>query len=381
MKVDVARFSPGQDIAELAKPWQELQSVGGVLHPMYSWEWVSAWWDIFGEDRSLVSYTAREGGQALAIAPFALHEAQMNGPFQFQRMELLGTGEDEEEEVYAEYLDIPVHPHAAEGVAEELVGEVLAGQDDSWDDIILHRLRPDSHAQKVFPAAAEKAGLDATVIDSGESPFVQLPDSLDEYMSSLGKKRRYQIRRSIRDLEEIGEISFEKAGTVEEALGALAILGELHQARWEARGKPGVFAKSRFGRFQETFIRRTFGLGWPELWTLRVDGDPIASRYNLRFGKSIFCYVSGMRLLDNRRIQPGIIAHYLAIENAIETGAQEYDFLMGEQSYKLSLSNASRELVSIRIARGTLKESLRRLAVRGAGLVRGLRGSGEDDES
>ncbi len=69
------------DIRKLGSAWQEIQRAGGVSHPMYSWEWVSTWWEVFGEGRRLQAFVARKGGEAVAIAPFACREARMNRLF------------------------------------------------------------------------------------------------------------------------------------------------------------------------------------------------------------------------------------------------------------------------------------------------------------
>ena len=108
--------------------------------------------------------------------------------------------------------------------------------------------------------------------------------------------------------------------------------------------------------FQRTFIRRTFELGWPELWTLRVGGETLACRYNMRYGSTIYCYGGGM---IPHKAGVGVLCHYFGIRAAIQSGAAEYDFMLGRQPHKLSLSNGTRELVTLRIARNSVKERLR----------------------
>jgi len=361
MTVQIVEFGPGESLDRLEPAWRQVQDAGGVSHPMYSWEWMSTWWHAFGRNRELLAFVLADDSGSVAVAPFVRRRARMNRLFTFRRLELMGTGERQQDEVYSEYVDLPAVADLPPTDAAPLADQVMALDGDyRWDDVMLFRVRPDSLACTAMSEAARRAGLSVRRLHTGLCPYVELPSSMDDYLMGLGKKRRYQTRRSLRLLEDLGELTHEKAQTLDDALAMLDELEKLHQARWEARGEHGVFASNLFEMFHREFIRRTFDLGWPELWTVRLDGEPIACRYDLRYRDRIYCYLSGMRLLEDSRIQPGIVAHYYAIEEAIGTGAKQYDFMMGEQSYKTSLSNASRELVTVRICRRGLKERARR---------------------
>jgi len=361
MQVEVLGGDRANGMGRLEAAWRELQRAGGVSHPMYTWEWMSTWWQVFGEGRSLVALVARDEHGVAAIAPFVRRKARMNRLFSFDRLELMGTGEDESGEVFSEYVDMPVRPGAGKEVGTRLADQILDFDGEHrWEDIVLHRVGPASAAYSALRDSADRKGFPTGLLEQGECPYVALPATIGQYERQLGPKRRYQIRRSLRDLEKVGRIRFEKAETLDSALCALSVLGELHQQRWEARGKPGVFSSQSFEEFHRQFIRRTFALGWPELWTLCLDGQPIACRYNLRYQGRISCYLSGTKALETHRAQPGIVAHYLCIKDAIESGATEYDFMLGRQSYKLSLSNATRELVTLRVSRNSPKEYVRR---------------------
>lgn len=362
-----------QDLRELEAAWRELQEAGGVSHPMYSWEWMATWWEVFGEQRSLLALIKRKGGKVEAIAPFVRHKARMNRFFLFRRLELMGTGEQEADEVFSECVDLPLRPEGRTQAARELADQILdSNHENKWDDVVLYRVRTDSAVCRAFGEGAANRGLSATRLASGRCPYVELPGSVEDYERQLSGNRRQQIRRGVRALEGMGKLSFEKAQTIEEALVSLKMLAELHGQRWQAAGKPGAFAGRRFSEFHRRFIERTFALGWPELWTLRVGQEPIACLYNIRYQRRVSFYQSGIKRLEDNRVRPGMLAHYFAIRDAIESGAVEYDFMLGESRYKVSLSNAARELVTLRIARRCAKERLRRAVVLVARPARGL---------
>jgi len=366
MTIELVLCDSPDALAELEPAWRELQDAGGVSHPMYSWEWMSTWWETFGDDgRILFAFVGRDDAVRF-IAPFVRRRALLNGLFPYRRLELLGTGEPEADEVFSEYVDLPVRPGCeTEAVAE--IAEAWPAVDTGlpWDDIVVHRVEPDSVALRTLKAVASSRGLQVTEAVGGGCPYVDLPPSFDEYQKVLSGKRRYQIRKSIRDLEERGELSFQLASTLEEARETLRILARLHQARWQQKGELGVFASSRFTEFHRKFMEKTFPLGWPELWTLRVGGEPVACLYNIRYRGRVCHYQSGFRIEPGSQVQPGYVASYLAIKAAIESGAEEYDFMLGEANYKTRMANATRKLVTVRACRPSVKESLRQ-AARGA---------------
>lgn len=328
---------------------------------MYTWEWMETWWETFGRERSLVALIERTDGEVVAIAPFVRRTARMNRLFTFRRMELMGTGEEEWEEVFSEFVDMPARPGTQREVLNGLAKSVLAlRREHRWDDVVLRQVQPASAVCQAFQEAAAEPGLGVALLHAGKSPYVVLPDSLDEYERQLTRDMRRQVRRGFRHLNNMGPVSFQKAQTEGEALSTLTRLAELHQARWAAKGEEGAFASSRFVQFHRRFIHRTFRMGWLDFWTFRVGQEAIACLYNIRYQGRVSAYQSGMSPLRTTAISPGMFAHYLAIKDAIETGAKEYDFMLGEQPYKLRLSNAFRDLVTVRISRRSLKERARR---------------------
>jgi len=90
MKVQSLEVNSESDLRTLAAAWQDIQQAGGVSHPMYTWEWMSTWWEVFGAGRSLVAFIAREGDAAVAIGAFVLRKARANRLFRFRRLELEG---------------------------------------------------------------------------------------------------------------------------------------------------------------------------------------------------------------------------------------------------------------------------------------------------
>ncbi len=377
LAIEVLDAGDEEDLHLLEAAWRDIQNSGGVAHPMYSWQWVQTWCEEFGEGCSLRAVVAWRRGVAVAIAPVARRSVRLGRLFRYRRLDLMGTGEDEADEVFSEYVDWPVRPDLAPGVAEQVAERLLEEADGwGWDDLMAPRIQPNAVARRALIEAARSRRLRVQESRAGACPYVALPGDVDGYDRNLSSNRRQQLRRGIRGLEIMGEVGFRRSETLDEAVEDLARLGRLHRDHWHGRGKEGAFASERFGRFHRRFIERTFPLGWPEIWTLSVDGRAMACLYNIRYGDRIAFYQCGIRALSDQRIRTGMIAHYYAIREAIRSGATEYDFLIGDARYKRSLGNAERDLVTLRLSRRSLKERTRRLATRLARRLRRLKAGG-----
>jgi len=78
----------------------------------------------------------------------------------------------------------------------------------------------------------------------------------DDYLKTLSRNTREQVRRSRRTLEANAPIEVRPALTPERCRQALEDLASLHTASWNARGKRGVFGSPVYRDFHERLIRR-----------------------------------------------------------------------------------------------------------------------------
>jgi hypothetical protein len=73
--------------------------------------------------------------------------------------------------------------------------------------------------------------------------------------------------------------------------------------------------------------------GWLRLYLLWLDGKPAACLYGFFYSRKFYFYQSAsMACFENH--SPGMLTMGLAIQQAIQEGAEEYDLLHGTESYK-----------------------------------------------
>jgi CelD/BcsL family acetyltransferase involved in cellulose biosynthesis len=168
-------------------------------------------------------------------------------------------------------------------------------------------------------------------VEQARCLILDLPKSIDEYVASLSKSLRYDVRR-LR-----GKALKERGATVEWISEASANnfadqFFALHRARWKSRGLPGAF----FGKnepFQRNWIIAGAKSGMVLMNRLVCEGSTVGTVYAMKHGNTCYFYQAGMEPTASS-LSPGTILVSKMIERAIELGCDTFDFMRGDEPYK-----------------------------------------------
>ncbi len=322
------------DLAALGHRWRDLEA-RSTCSFFLSWTWTGCLIEERFPDPILVEAT--ENGRTVALALFN-RRRRWGLPVLFLH------------ESGAAALDCPYIEQ--NGVLTE------SGREAELTRLCLAAVLPRWHAVL--------AGIDATTFEavqalavltrlrrtqaSPRADLARLRATGRTYRESRSANTRQQLARSMRwYATEAGMVVSQPevalAGTMKAALAELDSLAELHQASWNSRGAPGSFAQPFFRRFHRALIERGFHQGQVALQKISFSDLIVGYLYNFRFRNQILAYQSGFHYRnDAAAARPGLVAHAAAIEQAMEQGVDFYDFLAGEDRYKLSLSDTAHHL-------------------------------------
>jgi CelD/BcsL family acetyltransferase involved in cellulose biosynthesis len=373
------------DVHELerrAPQWRRLLERASNAQPVLTPLWLLTWWREFGHGRALRAIVLEEGEDLVGLVPLSLRTAAHRGAIPVRRLELLATGEEEADEIGSDYVGGLAVRGREEEVAEAAARAISGRRLGAWDELRMTAMSGGDPLVTPLSEALRRCGLSVHVRATGESPYIPLPATWEEYTRSLGSSRRYVVTRSLRELEAWsgGDWEVRRARTARELREGATVLRELHAERWSSEGRRGVFASASFRRFHEAAMPRLLagedGASLDLSWLL-VRGRPVAAAYSIVYGGRVHFYQSGRRVDVPKAVRPGIAMHALAIREAIQSGLREYDFLAGASRYKRELSLAARPLVALRVvapgvrARGV--EAMRLLAESAIARVRTVR--------
>jgi CelD/BcsL family acetyltransferase involved in cellulose biosynthesis len=315
------------DFTALGERWRDLEqrSEGSFFQ---SWTWIGCLAAERFSDAVLVEAT--EAGRTVALGLFNRVRHRVGPPTLF----LAENGTAELDCPYVEQNGILTEA----GFDADLTALCLRSLAAAHDVVLSGVGAP------VF-AAARRAACLVLTRRSQVSPFIDLAAirrAGGDYLAGQSANTRQQIRRSDRFYERGGPIRLERAGSVGSAQVMLDRMAELHQAVWEARGKPGSFSALFFCRFHYALIE--VGIPRGEIALLRVlSGETtIGFLYNLVWKGRMSAYQSGFAYPGREgQAKPGVTCHYAAIRAALDLGLDIYDFLAGNDRYKRSLANQS----------------------------------------
>jgi len=131
--------------------------------------------------------------------------------------------------------------------------------------------------------------------------------------------------------------------TAEECRGAIPELIRQHMLRWSERGGSDAFHLPALTAFHREFSQIALQRGWLRLYALLLNDKPAAFLYGFLYGRKFYFYQSSFDAAYAKH-SPGLISMGLAIRSAIEEGAEEYDLLHGDESYKSHWSLDRRDL-------------------------------------
>ncbi len=154
------------------------------------------------------------------------------------------------------------------------------------------------------------------VVDNHERAVLLRGPSPEQYeKSGLSRKFRQNVRRSIRKLEELGNLEFKTVTAGPELLAAGRDFIDLEDRSW--KGKQGSSLKSRPKdlKFAElAFASRSV----PHIScdVLSLDGQAIAINVNMTVGNRLYGFKSAYDE-TYRKLSPGSVAHYMAAQSLL----------------------------------------------------------------
>jgi len=325
MKVDVLPDFSGLDEVS----WNALVDRAAAPSVFLTWQWQAEWASAFASDRPLQILTVSAAdGSLVGLLP--LYEDTPD------RLRILG-GMD-----VSVYLDVI----AAAGYEEEVWQALLqhrAAHGTDWD---LHAVRAASPTAALLPRLAPSWGLRALTLVEERCPVLALSRTWDDYLAALSGKHRHELRRKVRRLERelpgTVVVSHDAVDGWDEALGRFLAL---HR---QSRIGKARFMDERMERFFRSVTRGLARAGWARLWFLEWQGVPIASFLCLEHGGRVGLYNSGFDPA-HARLAPGIVLLAHVIRDAIERGVPVFDFLRGEEPYKLDFGPTPENLLNVRV--------------------------------
>lgn len=312
--------------------WRQL--VVSAENPFASPDWLVSCLESFGNSRPLIAVCRSRDGELIGVVPLLMGA----------RARLSSPGD-----AYADWFGPACAAEHEGDVAQATVSALHKARylasgwtmtrcpvDEDW----LAGVRRARHPE--YELLATEPEMELSLVRFSGAPAIS------------GKDRR-EIARLLRRLQDTHEVRFDCARTREEGEAAFAVFERLHLQRWPDLQAPGV------ARFHRGFALRAADQGWLQLWTLTIDGEPVAALYGWRIGGRSFAYMQAFDAAWSRH-GVGILLLEHAVRASEEEGSEIFDMLRGQERHKARFENDRRSVQTFVVVGGG---SLARLAVGG----------------
>ena len=326
---------------EIREEWMELLAHSSSDCVFLTWEWLHTWWKHLAGGRKLHILVIRNGADLIAIAPLASPSTKLIRLTRIRALEFLGTGS-----VGSDYLDI-IARRGREDEAVDILVDYLQREKFVLD---LKQLAKNRSLALKLAVRLEQQRWSRSEIGTNVCPFIDLAgQTWKTFQAGLGPKHRYNFHRRLKNLYRDFDATFECIASEDQRSAALVTLVALHNKRMQERGGSDGLHSSELVGFHEELTRLALAQGWLRLFVLTLNGDKAAALYGFMYGKKFYFYQSGF----DPRYSPhsvGLVTMGLAIEAAIEDGAEEFDLLHGDEKYKSLWAKNQRDLVRMELS-------------------------------
>lgn len=307
------------NFGEVENVWSKSVEESQTATFFQTFEWQKNWWDHFGKGK-LWLLEIKEGEELIGLASFEERDGILN---------FLGTNKVLDGELVTDYGDIV----AKQGKEEECWGQILGFFEIPKD---LHFLREESPSLEVLRSFNGKIEVEDV------APYLELPATWEEYLASLSRKSRHELRRKMRKFENVG---LSRTCLSQNYHGDVAEFFTLFK---QTSGEKREFLTTQMGEFFKSLGEIFIPKNMLKLCFLELNGRRLAATISFVFKNETLLYNSGFDR-EFTPLVPGLILKALLIKSSIEERRKRFDFLRGQERYKYDLGAKDQKLYRVKL--------------------------------
>lgn len=317
-----------KDLKKYENNWAAFQDSPSFT-PFLSYEWIEEWLKFFGKGRKVLILLNKKDDEMVSLMPL------VGSAFRYR---FVGYNN-------SDYLDIIEKNGQFDRIIEAVMGII------SVNGVIDMEHIPENSCFLRYIKNDFKG--DAVVIPQEVCPYMELAPDWEQCKSSLNKRFRKNLEYSIRRLERDFGFEFVKPSSENDVKIFMEHLIGFHQARWHSKMMPGAFYSERIRQFHISVAKKLFRRDFLILNAIKINGEIAAVIYGFKTNRCYYYYLSGFDQ-NYSKFSLGNVLVGLTVKQAIENGAEIFDFLRGGESYKYLWTDKQKRVYRVIISGGTI---------------------------
>lgn len=313
-------------LSNLEIDWNRLSEAASDPNVFTTFGWFQAWTRRLASDRHASYFcphvfVLRQGEAVAGLCPLTYRRASRFG-FGVRKLEFAS--------IFSDYNDLVLGGDPF-GQTNAVV-DYLAQNSNDWDVLDLRDLRDTGGQIDLLKSALSRSGLPYLISPEQDGcPFTPIDGDAASLMKRLSGRRRKHLRKQT----ELASIEGLKTRIVENPQDEPFLLKTLVDLEHEKHLHRSWAAF--IGAYPEVFQSLFDDLGprgWLYVALLELKGQPIAFQLGFRCGSKLWDYTTAYDS-SYSRFAPGTLLLPALLDYGFERGFDEYDFLRGEEPYKL----------------------------------------------
>ncbi len=339
--MNLSLISSLEEWKELEAEWNRLVNQSFNPYPFLKFWYQSNWWQTLGggewtlETSKLSIILARKNRQLIGIAPL-FHSAK---PDFEPALRFIGQVE------VSDYLDFISKPEDLPEFLEALLKFIDSSEQIPAKKLELANIESNSPTLPILQSVCLQSGRSFEQRILQPAPSIHLPATWDEYLQSLSKKQRHEVRRKERNTERDHKTELVFTNKPSDLKPVMSKLIEM--MRHEE--KKAKFLTPLTEQYLFSLAEQALAAGRLNLASLMLDDQQAATYFNFLSGNKLWVYNTGWNL-EFSKTSPGWVLLTKLIQWAIENGLDEVDLLRGNEDYKYRFGGVDRQVVQVESA-------------------------------
>lgn len=317
--------------------WDALVKQSEINTVFQTFGWHASWWKAFGEKYQLRVLLAEAAGELVGIAPLMLSTQRLLG--QRRRvLEFIGAplGSD-----YCDFITDQAQPEVL-----PLLLQWLVEHDQQWEVLKLADIPGSSPTLEMLPVFFQQRGYRSDKRVLYEAPTRLFGDPVAD-QALLNKK---SLRRHSNYFRRNGQLEFKNCRSSEEITPHLELFFEQHIQRRALTDSPSQFLDERQRTFYRELVQQLAPTGALLFSIVLYNQRPLAFHLGFEYDSRIIWYKPTFDVNYTKHSPGEVLLKYL-LQYALDRGASEFDFTIGEEAFKYRFANHVRLNYGIRVFR------------------------------
>ncbi len=304
--------------------WDDLLSKDTDKNIFLTWEWLFEWWEHFGDNKKLKILMIEDRGDTIGIMPL-LYSTYRTFLFSHSVVENIGLN-------LSDYGGI-IYSDLDDGQTSRMFSLIKCYLDNDKHIFRFDQVPGDSRLYNILhnPSFSQDS-LFVGVKKTGFSPYLPVLSSLDDHLKMLSNKFKKNLRNGEKNIEKkIGHIEFKKFMTINSLEENLNDFWKMHQKKMNHQHVPC------FSKTQKTFLtavaEKFAQKGWLNLSFLDINGQYVSGVLGFEYYGKYYYYQTAFN--PDYSFSVGNIHILYILKDLISRGLKEFDFLRGDEAYKL----------------------------------------------